>query len=175
MTRMWRAGTSTEREGRGNGFTLIELVVVIFILASVLLLAFPAINALEGYGFRSDARRMAGLIRRLDDSATTEGRYYRFWFYVEEESFKVESSSDGVEFFPVSDSDIRGFKLGSATVIEDIVIAGLGRIARGEAAVIFNPSAGADPFSLHLQQGESSLTLSYNPYSGKVKILQGYV
>ncbi|MFQ5427883.1 MAG: Tfp pilus assembly protein FimT/FimU [Thermodesulfobacteriota bacterium] len=175
MTRMWRAGTSTDRGGWRGGFTLIELIVVIAILASVLIIAFPAMKTLEGYGFRSDARKMAGLIRSLDDSATAEGRYYRFWFYVEDESFMVESSSDGEEFSPVADPDIRGFKLGRATEIEDIVISGLGRISSGEAAVIFNPSAGADPFSLHLQQGELQLTLSYNPYSGKVKIIQGYV
>ena len=175
MTGTWRAGTSTEREGRRGGFTLIELIVVIAILATVLLIAFPAMKTLEGYGFRSDARRMAGLIRRLDDSATTEGLYYRFWFYVEEESFLVESSSDGVVFIPADDPDIRGFSLGKNTEIMDVVISGLGRVSSGEAAVIFNPSAGADPFSLHLQSGELSITLSYNPYSGKVKITRGYV
>ncbi len=171
----WRAGTSTEGRGGGAGFTLIELVVVIAILASVLLIAFPGMNVLEGYGFRSDARRMAGLFRYLDDTATTEGRYYRVWFYVEDEDFKVETSSDGKKFVLASDPDIRGFRINKATEIEDIVIAGLGRVSSGEAAVIFNPSAGADPFSLHLRRGDSQLTLRYNPYSGKVKIIQGHV
>lgn len=179
MTGMWRAGISSKRGGaKGwgrSGFTLIELIVVIAILSTVLLIAFPGIKALEGYGFTSDARRMAGLIRRLDDVATTDGLYYRFWFYVEEGSVKVEASRDGEEFTPPEDHEIGGFSLGRTTEIEDVVIAGLGKVSTGEAAVIFNPSAGADPFNLHLRQGDSMLTLSYNPYSGKVKIIQGYV
>ncbi len=173
MTVTWRAGISTD--GEGAGFTLIELVVVIAILASVLLIAYPAMNALEGFGFSSEARRMAGLFRYLDDRATTEGLYYRVWFYPEDESFRVETSPDGQEFSPASDPDIQGLKLGNTTEIEDISISGLGTIRKGEAAIIFNPSAGADPFSLHLRRGEQSVTLQYNPYSGKVKILQGHV
>jgi len=171
----WRAGTSTETRGRDAGFTLIELVVVIAILATVLLIAFPGMSVLESYGFRSDARRMAGLFRYLDDTATTEGIYYRLWFYVDREDFRVETSSDGARFVLAKDSDIGGFSINKSTEIEDVVIAGLGIISTGEAAVIFNPSAGADPFMLHLKRGDSQLTLRYNPYSGKVKIIEGHV
>jgi len=171
----WRAGTSTDGRGSCAGFTLIELVVVIAIVASVLLIAFPGMSVLESYGFRSDARRTAGLFRYLDDTATTEGRYYRVWFYPEKELLRIETSSDGEEFVPVKDPDISGFSLGKSTEIEDIVITGLGKIAKGEAAVVFNPSAGADPFSLHLRRGDEELTLRYNPYSGKVKIIKGHV
>jgi len=171
----WRAGTSTEARASCAGFTLIELVVVIAIVASVLLIAFPGMSVLESYGFRSDARRIAGLFRYLDDTATTEGRYYRVWFYPEKEILRVETSSDGEGFVASKDHDISGFSLGKSTEIEDIVIAGLGRIAKGEAAVVFNPSAGADPFSLHLRRGDEELTLRYNPYSGKVKIIKGHV
>jgi len=175
LTVTWRAGTSTESKDNGAGFTLIELIVVIAILASVLLIAFPGMSVLEGYGFRSDARRVAGLFRYLDDTATTEGVYYRVWFYPEEEGLRVETSSDGEQFVSARDPDIGGFSIGRATEIEDVVIAGLGIISVGEAAVVFNPSAGADPFSLHLRRGDEKLTLRYNPYSGKVKIIQGHV
>jgi len=171
----WRAGTSTEGRGSCAGFTLIELIVVIAIVASVLLIAFPGMSVLESYGFRSDARRTAGLFRYLDDTATTEGHYYRVWFYPEEEILRVETSPDGEVFTPVKDPDLVGFSLGKSTEIEDIVISGLGKIAKGEAAVVFNPSAGADPFSLHLRRGDEELTLRYNPYSGKVKIIKGHV
>ncbi len=176
MTVTWRAGTSTEKTlSPAAGFTLIELVVVMAILASVLLIAFPGMGVLDDFAFRSETRRMAGLFRYLDDRATIEGRYYRVWFFPEDDSFSVESSADGVEFGAVQDPDIQGRALGSSTDLEDVYIAGLGTISRGEAAVIFNPSAGADPFSLHLKRDKESVTLRYNPYSGKVRILRGHV
>ncbi len=174
MTGMWSPGISNRAACRRRGFTLIELIVVIAIVSTVLLIAFPGLSALEGYGFRSDARRLAGLIRALDDLSTTEGLYYRVWFYVEDESVRVESSSDAAVFTKAEDSDFGGFHLGRTTELEDVVIAGLGKVASGEAAVIFNPSVGAEPFSLHLRRGERRLTLSYNPYSGRVRILEGY-
>jgi len=175
MTGTLRAGISNKATCRRGGFTLIELIVVIAIVSTVLLIAFPGLSALEGYGFRSDARRLAGLIRGLDDGATTEGVYYRLWLYLDDESIRVESSSDAAVFTLAKDNDLSGFHLGRTTEIEDIVISGLGKVASGEAAVIFNPSVGAEPFSLHLRRGENRLTLSYNPYSGKVRILEGNI
>jgi prepilin-type N-terminal cleavage/methylation domain-containing protein len=171
-----RAGTSTEKTPPlTTGFTLIELVVVMAILASVLLIAFPGMGVLDDFAFRSETRRMAGLFRYLDDRATIEGQYYRVWFYPEDDSFRVESSTDGQEFRAVTDPDIQGHALGASTDMEDVQIVGLGTITRGEAAVIFNPAAGADPFSLHLRRDKESITLRYNPYSGKVRILRGHV
>jgi len=172
----WRAGTSTDDASpQTAGFTLIELVVVMAILAAVLLIAFPGMGVLDDFAFRSETRRMAGLFRYLDDRATIEGQYYRVWFYPEDEAFIVESSSDGEHFTAVTDPDIQGHALKASTDMEDVYIAGLGTISRGEAAVIFNPSAGADPFRLHLRRDDQSVTLRYNPYSGKVRILDGHV
>jgi len=176
LTVTWRVGTSTDvARPPASGFTLIELVVVMAILASVLLIAFPGMGALQDFAFRSETRRMAGLFRYLDERATIEARYYRVWFYPEEDSFFVETSPDGEEFVPVSDPDIRGRSLGHSIDMEDVQIAGLGTISRGQAAVVFNPSAGADPFSLHLRREDQRVTLRYNPFSGKVRILDGHL
>ncbi len=158
-----------------KGVTLLELLVVIVILGSIAAIVAPKFSAFEGFMLDSEARKVAGLLRYLDESATTKNVYYRVWFRPEEESFEVESSPDGVEFKRVKDNSLKGYKFRAGIDMEDIVVAGLGKVASGEAAVVFNPGAGAGPFALHLKKSGAGLTVSYNPYSGKVTIKQGYI
>lgn len=86
----------------------------------------------------------------------------------------MESSADGFEFKKIKDGSLKGFSLATGD-IQDIVVQGLGKIDHGDAAIVFNPGIGAEPFNLHIKKDGLILTISYNPYSGKVKILEGYV
>jgi prepilin-type N-terminal cleavage/methylation domain-containing protein len=158
-----------------KGLTLFELLLVIAILGSILLIVFPKITLLEDFTLKSEARRMAGLFRYLHESTSTKKVYYRVWLYPERDSLKIESSIDGIEFREYQDTIIRGFSLRGGIDIQDIVIAGLGKVNKGAVAIVFNPQVGAEPFNLHLKGNEHTLTLKYNPYSGKVKVIEGYV
>ncbi|MBI5048568.1 MAG: type II secretion system protein [Deltaproteobacteria bacterium] len=158
-----------------TGFTLLELLSVIAILGTVLLVVFPKIHFFEDYTLNAEARRVAGLLRYLEESASAKKIYYRVWFYPEKELFKIETSIDGIEFNKSQEPLLRGLSLKKSVEMEDVVISSLGRINEGEAAVVFNPIVGAEPFVIHLKMGQRLLTIGYNPYSGKVKVLKGYV
>lgn len=164
-------GTGSTR----RGFTLLELMVVIFILSTILIMAFPRIPLLSDQNLSRDARRLAATLRMLDERSTATRTYYRLWVNPTGDEMRLESSSDGLNFTAESGQKLQGLKLASGTDIEDIVLAGTGRIDSGEVAVIFNPRAGAEPFFLHLSSDERVLTLNYNPFSGRVKVLEGYV
>jgi len=171
-----KAGTSIKKNGSDTkGFTLLELIVVIVILGSVLLIVFPRIPYFENFALNSEARRVAGLFRYLDESASAKKTYYRVWFSPEKGSIEVESSADGVEFKKSGDSSLQGLSLKDGTEMVDLVLAGLGKVDHGEVAVVFNPGAGAEPFNLHLKKNGRTITISYNPYSGKVTVADGYV
>lgn len=158
-----------------SGLTLFELLLVITILGTILLIVFPKITLLEDFTFKSDARRIAGLFRYLHESTSTKKIYYRVWVYPERDLLKIESSIDGIEFREEHDTAIKGFTLKGGMDIQDIVISGLGIVDEGEVAIVFNPTVGAEPFNLHLKKNKHTLTLNYNPYSGKVKVIEGYV
>lgn len=157
-----------------EGMTLLELLVVMVLLGSAMLILFPRIPLLESFSMNSDVRRIASLFRYLDGASSSKKVYYRVWFHPEEESLEVESSADGFEFKKIKDGSLKGFSLANGD-IQDIVVQGLGKIDHGDAAIIFNPGIGAEPFNLHIKKDGLILTISYNPYSGKVKILEGYV
>ncbi|MBI5232996.1 MAG: type II secretion system protein [Deltaproteobacteria bacterium] len=161
--------------GRQKGFTLLELIVVIAILSVVALTVFPRLPFSDEFAFDSEARRIAGVVRYLDESAVQKKQYYRLKFYPDRESFVVESSQDGAEFREEKEGFFGADTLKNGIELEDIAVADLDRITEGEAMVIFNPTFGAEPFNVHLKARERELTVTYNPYSGRVSILEGYV
>lgn len=189
MTRTSSTGNSTEglwpvSLGRfplpgplsfNRGFTLLELMVVIALLGTLLVVVFPRISVFKGYSLKRDARGIAGLLRYIEDSASTRKIYYKVRFFPEEESLVVEYSADGIEFKTVEDPALRSFALERGTDMVDIVVDGLGKIYQGEVAVVFNPLLGAEPFNLHLRDDDRTLTVSYNPYSGRISISDGYL
>jgi uncharacterized iron-regulated membrane protein len=57
----------------------------------------------------------------------------------------------------------------------DMVVGGLGKVSSGTVAVVFTPTGSTGPFTLHLGSGEEgSMTLHFNPYTGRVTVEKGY-
>ena len=157
------------------GFTLLELILVIALLGTILLLVFPRIPSVTDYTLTTTAKRLSSVLRYLEESATTKKVYYRVWFSPESDDFRVESSSDGGEFIPIEDKSFSGFTFPKGIDLVDITIMGLGTIRDGEGGIVFNPLYGADPFKVHLGEDEKRLTVTYNPYSGRIKVKDGTI
>lgn len=152
-----------------SGFTLLELSVVLALLGAILLTAIPRLSFFEEAAFRSDARKVAALIRRLDDSSTSGKSYYRLSFDIGGRTFTAEKSLDGKTFTSPGDMPST-VSLGRATGITGLVLGG-SALKTGAASVLFEPGSGAEPLSISLESGGRTATVSYNPYSGKVEVI----
>lgn len=151
-----------------RGFTLLELAVVLALLGAILLFAVPRLSIFEDAAFRSDARRVASVIRQLDDSAASEKSFYRLSFTIGANSFELQKSADG-ESYSLPEGMPGLVRMGRTTSIASLA-QGSGTKEAGQASIVFQPS-GAEPFSISLESGGQRCTISYNPYSGKVKII----
>lgn len=156
-----------------RGLTLVELVIVMAVIGGALALVFPRLDVASAR-LDSEARRLAMLIRHLDDSANSKKIYYRLWFRPDNERVDVEVSENGLEYAAPQDMALRAQTFRSGTDIEDVIIEGIGKVSQGEAAVVFGPGA-SRAFNVHLNNSGKSLTVSYNPYSGRVKVIDGRV
>ncbi|MDO8426283.1 MAG: prepilin-type N-terminal cleavage/methylation domain-containing protein [Deltaproteobacteria bacterium] len=158
-----------------RGFTLLELLVVIAVIGIALAIVFPRIPAPSGTYLKTDAGRVSSLITYLNEASVAKRVYYRLWFDLEKEGFRVEASKDGGEYAQVSEPRIGGIRLRQGVELEDMVLPGLGKVSSGTVSVVIAPSGNGEPFTLHLKAEKGRITISFNPYSGKVIVKEGYV
>lgn len=129
---------------------------VIFIISLVMALSFPSFTIRQGGKLKADAGHMASILRYLNDSAilTKEN-------YVLNINFK-----DRVVRYKGPD----GEKSEKIDHLSGITLQSRGRISAGEVTVIFGPAGMGESFTIHLTSIETSLEVTFNALSGRVKV-----
>jgi len=141
---------------QSDGFTLLELVVAIFILSIVLAVSLPSFSILGESRITSDAKRLASILRYLNDSAVTTK---------ENLSLKIELSDKTVHYL---DSD--GERSERFDTISAVELQTKGMITGGEVIVPFGYSGAAESFIIHLGDDKKALAVAFNALIGRVKI-----
>ncbi len=157
-----------------NGFTLLELICVIALFIIVLLVVFPRLSGLEDMYLKSESGKVRSLIQYVHDMTSTKRVFYRIWFDIDEDILRVETSKDGTEYIQEPDARLRRLVIRDADIV-DMVLPGAGRIKRGEVAVVFSPWGDTEPFVLHLKGGGHTITIRFNPFTGRVRTDEGYL
>lgn len=148
---------------RGEGFTLIELIVVLFIISLSLSLIMPSFWRSETDIIKSEARHISRTLRYIYDEAIGRKQTYLFSVNLDNETWGYTSEREQRTFMPQEDLDIQ-----------DIIVPSLGEISTGEVAVEFGPLGPEEPIILHLQKRKSVYTIMLNHLNGRIKILKGY-
>lgn len=78
------------RFGRRAGFTLIELMVAIVLLAGVVGMAVPYVNSMFGVTVRESSRKLSGTLRYFFDRAAITGKTYRVAINLDRHAWWVE-------------------------------------------------------------------------------------
>jgi prepilin-type N-terminal cleavage/methylation domain-containing protein len=102
-----------------DGFSLVELSIVILIISFVLLLTIPRFGAvLVGQRLNSTGHLITGMVRYLNDQATAKRRTYRLNYRFQDGEIWVTYLDDDGEFIrtsrqplPADASCLRGFSL----------------------------------------------------------------
>jgi general secretion pathway protein H len=159
---------------RNGGFTLIEMMVVIVIIAMAAALVIPRLPSPEGTKLRNSARNLASGIRFLNDQAIVTKGIYRLQFNMSDNSTKISKiSATGEELAPDDQFMHRQFVEDGIT-IEDVTVPQLGKVSEGEVLLPFGPGGNPDCITIHLKGGEQHFTIIAYPSGGKVRVLEGY-
>lgn len=146
--------------GKGKaGFTLLELTVVVFIIALMTSIVFPAFYSWNNR-VRTDARRTASLLRYLNDSAISAKETYPLKFNLRE----AELSWKGPD----------GEKSERVKSLAGVDLQSQGELKEGEVTVFFSPLGIGEYMALHLRDNDKEMTVSINPVGGRVKIAEGW-
>ncbi|BCG45848.1 General secretion pathway protein H [Citrifermentans bremense] len=156
------------------GFTLLELMVVIFIISLAAGLVFPRLPDTEATKLKNSARNLGSGIRFLNDQAIITKKVYRLHLDLNDNSTRITRVSPSGEELQPDDQFMNRRLVEEGIDIEDVNVPSLGLLTEGEATVTFGPGGIADGMTIHLKGGEKQYTVIAYPSGGKVKVLEGY-
>lgn len=141
-----------------RGFTLLELVVVIFILSLVLAVAIPSLTGIGENRMKSEAKRLASIVRYLNESAISAKSTL---------NMKITFADKVLQY-----NGPEGDKSETFDRLSGIELPSRGLISEGEVVVFFSPLGATENFILHLRDGKSAVAVAFNSMSGRVGITQ---
>lgn len=170
-------GSVKLRRKSAAGFTLLELVMVVFIMGLLLMIAMPNLGAFRGTQVRSEIRRLAGRATYLYEKAAAEKAVYRLIFHIDSGAYEVARLDPfAVEpaFLPATGPGTEPVKLPPTVAIRDVSVEGIGTFSRGSVATHFYPQGYVDATLIHLVDASGTVyTMFLNPLTGGVAVALG--
>lgn len=138
------------------GFTLLELIVVLFIISLVMALILPSFSGFGENKLKSEAREMASILRYMNDSAVSRKETFLMKFNLDE----------GTVYWKGPD----GEKKKKFDDITGVTTQSTGKFSKGEVTLFFEPLGIRENLSVHMSKGNKEMAITLNHLSGKVKI-----
>ena len=160
---------------RQNGYTMVELIVVMVLVGMMFMLAIPAVrDSLLNDSLKQAARRLTGATRELRADAVREHVDTLLRINLNENRYWVETADMTVE----KRADVRQKQ--SHTLPEDVRIADIQQIgekkqSEGEAGIKFTKQGYAQPTAIHLVKDERYVTLMVEPFLSTIRTYDRYV
>jgi general secretion pathway protein H len=158
-----------------NGFTLIELTVVLVILGITALLVLPRLFPGDEAALKSSARTLASTLRYLQDQAIATRTNYNLKFQFPDGAIGVKTVSPLGEEGYAGEVALRNRILPEGVAVEDVVLNSLGRLNEGEVSVRVGMEGFQELLTVHLRSRGGAYTVIAYPVSGKVLIREGYL
>jgi len=141
---------------KAKGFTLLELLVVIFILSVITALVMPSFYGIGEGKLKSETGRIASLLRYLNDTAISRKETYFLTLNLDTKT-ATWSTPEGE----------RSEKFNS---LLNISTTATKNISRGEITLFFNPLGLQENLIITLKDSDRELSVLFNPLSGRAKI-----
>jgi len=161
-----------------QGFTLIELTIVILILGVMLALIIPRLGELGEANLKRSARHLTGMVRFLHDEAQATKVQYRLRFDITEGRYWVEKwtilnlSDRTAEFQRYSSAMAAEGTLAGQTTFRDVKVAS----HPDDPYIEFAPEGWVEHALIHLRDGEGrDFTLIVNSLTGNAELRDGYI
>jgi prepilin-type N-terminal cleavage/methylation domain-containing protein len=146
-----------------RGFTILELLVVLFIITTVAFLSFPSLwNEIA----RDDNVAIASTLRNLRQEAIATKKEVFFTVDFSERQFRIK----GAKGIPKDKSRIIDM---NADETWEIFIPSRGTIKEGMVIVAFTPSVQEELIAFYLTKNGKDTTIMLNNLSGEVEIEEG--
>ncbi len=178
--------TGYNRKNESEGFTLFELVIVLFIVGLFLgLVSVPIEGVLAGGDLGRAARMIMSEVSRLRGEAAYTRKPQALILNITENSFypyepkdekKLEDLLKEKGQLTTEKLTTEKQELPPGVTIEDVVVLSRGKDQEGEAFIRFFSNGCVEHALIHLRNNaDEARTLEINPVTGWVRIHEGYI
>ena len=173
----------TSSTGDGDGFTLVETIIVIVLVAVLATMAIPRLSGATGAGrLRESARRLAVTARYARDFAVTRRSNCRLVIDATEHRYALTFQSDPQhrpnEFLPMRTGIGKGERLTEPLRFEKVWIVERARPVLTTSrtdCITFDAMGQADPAVVAITDGRCTYSMLVAPSSGKTRLVEGPV
>lgn len=164
---------------KNSGFTMIELLVVIFLIGAFVFIAVPKIQTGTEINIKSASRNLTATIKYLYNEAVFKKNIYRLVFDIDQNLYWIETLS-GDEYVHSADPNHKRKRLPPGVYFSEVVTERtLGRSSLDEEFeyILFLPTGFAEPAAIHLSTDDvnKNYTLQTKPYTGGTRVYDEYV
>ena len=162
------------RPARGSGgFTLLELIIVVTVLALVVGITLPRMPDVGGTRIYRSARKISSALMLARSRAVSLRRYYRVDLDLKENSIAL--SYFGPEGTFIEDDELTPVVLDEEHMA-DVVTGDRGKVLEGEGTIHISPRGQVEPSLVHLEDDHGRLvTVIPETFGGRVTVSDGYV
>ena len=150
-----------------HGFTILEIIIVLFLLVGLLGIILPRISLEENLG--SVGRRMVGTVRSLQSLAMSTQKTVRLYIDIDRGVYWPVILDGNQEKVPNDYTWATPLNLPTAIRFTDILTA-QGKKDVGRADLFFYPTGRIDPATMHLMDARNNiLAIAIEPVTGAIR------
>jgi len=151
-----------------TGFTILEIIIVLFLLVGLLGIILPRISLDENLG--SVGRRMVGTVRSLQSLSMSTQKTVRLYVDIDRGVYWPMILDGNQEKFPADPAWTTPLSL-PATIHFSDILAAQEKKASGRVDLFFYPTGRIDPATMHLVDARNNiLAIAIEPVTGAIRM-----
>ncbi|MDF0645852.1 MAG: type II secretion system protein [Nitrospira sp.] len=157
-----------ERLRRTGGFTILEIIIVLFLLTGLLTIIIPRIGI--GETLASNGRKWVSALRTFQEMAVAAQKPVRLHIDLERGQYWPMILQDGEERVPLNEVWQTPVNLPESIHITDVQV-GQKKSSAGRAALLFYPNGKIDPVVMHLTDDSNNLLgIQVEPVTATIRV-----
>lgn len=165
---------SLSNEKKISGFTLIELIVVISIIAMLVLFSFPAFRNISL--FQDSTSQVDDIIRLINDLKKRAVKQdIDYLLHIDSGSGMIWVTNDAMSDEAKNLANEKGILVSEKIIILDVVFPDMKEIGTREYQIRFRKKGYSDFALIHINDHQKNITLKIEPFLPQVQVLDKQV
>lgn len=159
---------------QSNGFTLLEIMVVLFLVSIIALIIVPKLSFKNTNDLQETTRRIVREIKILQWESISRQRLVRLEFDLDQKQISASMLAPSGTLIPLKVLGTNKFTLSSKVAISKIQVLHEGKVQDGKTFTQFFSSGAIEPTTIYLRDfHEHRMVIVVHPLTGRILVFKG--